>query len=110
NGEIGILVSGGIIEIFRNAVIGNGGYGIVVSSQDATITENNIFGNGTFGSNCGLLNGTGTVPMASNNFWGAARGPGPDPADAVSPACGGNPTIVDPVATKPFNIPVKAGQ
>jgi parallel beta-helix repeat protein len=108
----GIIVNNaGIIEIFRNAVIGNEGTGIQVSNRDATITENNIFGNGTLGNNCGLLSLSGTVFMAPNNFWGAASGPGPDPADAVGAACGGNPdpTIVDPVATKPFNIPVRAG-
>jgi parallel beta-helix repeat protein len=107
-----IINNAAIIEIFRNAVIGNEGDGIQVLSQNATITENNIFGNGTLGSNCGLLNESGTVLMAPNNFWGAASGPGPDPADAVGAACGGNPapTIVDPIATKPFNIPVQAGQ
>ena len=114
NGDVGgiIINNAGIIEIRRNAIIGNRGIGIQVFSRDATITENNIFGNGTTRSNCGLLNVSGTALMAPKNFWGAASGPGPDPADAVDAACGGHPdpTIVDPVATKPFNIPVKAGQ
>jgi parallel beta-helix repeat protein len=107
NGDAGgIIINVGVIEIRRNAVIDNSGDGIRVFSKDATITQNNIFGNGTSGSNCGLLNVSGTVLTAPNNFWGAASGPGPDPADAVGEACGGHPdpTIVDPVATKPFNI------
>ena len=85
--------------------------GIRVFGRDATITDNNIFGNGTTGSNCGLLNVSGTVLTAPNNFWGAASGPGPDPADAIGEACGGHPdpTLVDPVASKPFNISVKSG-
>jgi|SRR5882724_539360 len=96
-----------------DSTTGNEGIGIVVSGRDATltITDNNIFGNGTLRSNCGLLNVSGIVLMAPNNFWGAASGPGPDPADAIGEACGGHPypTLVDPVATKPFNMSVKSG-
>jgi parallel beta-helix repeat protein len=97
----GINVVSSELEIRRNAVIGNGGDGIRVSQSDVTITENNIFGNGTLSNNCGLTNLTGPALMALKNFWGAASGPGPDPADAIC----GDATIVDPVATKPFNIP-----
>jgi parallel beta-helix repeat protein len=112
NGDVGgIYINASVIEIRRNAVIGNGGVGIFVSGQDVTITDNNIFGNGTLGSNCGLLNVSGTGVMAPNNYWGAASGPGLDPADAIEEGCGGHPypTLVDPVATKPFNISVKSG-
>jgi hypothetical protein len=104
NVDHGLTVSGGF-DISRNAVIGTRGEGVGIGGP-VTFTENNIFGNGiTTGANCGLVNGTGTVLTIPNNFWGAASGPGPDPADAV---CGG-PTIVDPVATKPFKITVKSG-
>ena len=109
----GIVISGGVLEFHHNAVIGNESVGIVVFGQDATMTDNNIFGNGTTGSNCGLLNVSGTVLTVPNNFWGAASGPGLDPADAIGEACVGGghpyPTLVDPVATKPFNISVKSG-
>ena len=93
------------------AILGNEGEGLRVLSRDATITQNNIFGNGTLGSNCGLLNLSGAVLSAPHNFWGAASGPGPDPADAVGAGCGGNPdpTLVAPVATTPFTIPVQGG-
>jgi len=106
----GIIINPGVsgLEIRRNAVIGNGGEGIQVYSSNVTITENNIFGNGTTASNCGLTNGTGTVLMAPNNFWGAASGPGLDPADAVCNDAN-SATPVDPVATKPFTISVKSG-
>jgi hypothetical protein len=85
--------------------------GIVVFGQDATMTDNNIFGNGTTGSNCGVLNISGIALTVPNNFWGAASGPGLDPADAIEEGCGGHPypTLVDPVATKPFTISVKSG-
>jgi len=109
NGDTGgIAVNARGLDIHRNAINGNEGRGIMVFSSDMPLTENNIFGNGTNEDNCGIINNTGTVLMAPNNFWGAATGPGPDPADAV---CGGHPdlTLVDPVATKPFNISVKSG-
>ena len=82
-----------------------------------TITGNNIFGNGTtailsggdHGPNCGLVNLSGGSLIAQSNFWGAASGPGPDPADEVCNLSGAT-TVVDPVAPKPFNIPVTAGR
>jgi nitrous oxidase accessory protein NosD len=96
------------LEIRRNAVIGNRNLGVLIFRLNGTITENNIFGNDNLENNCGLLNQTGTMLMAPNNFWGAPSGPGPDPADAVCNDINST-TIVDPVATKPFNIPVKSG-
>jgi len=38
--------------------------------------------------------------IATNNYWGAASGPGPDPADNV---CAGT-VAVTPFATTPFNV------
>jgi len=101
----------GVLEIRRSSFLGNRGIGIVFnfggtgSVPVIDITDSNIFGNGS----CGLQNNTGAVVTASGNFWGAASGPGPDPADTV---CNVPPstTVVDPVATKPFNIPVRAGR
>ena len=105
----GLVVNATELEIHHNAIIGNRQLGMQIFSSNVAITDNNIFGNGTIGGNCGLLNQTGTSLMASNNFWGAAGGPGPDPADAV---CGDPPstTAIAPVATKPFKIPVQAGR
>ena len=46
---------------------------------------------------------------ATNNFWGAATGPGDDPADeACDPSSAV--TIIVPFANKEFNVVTKAGQ
>jgi len=68
-----------------------------------TISENNFYGNNVIPdsrftatplSNCGLANvGTNAV-SATNNFWGAATGPGTDPADDVCNQSTGGTTVV----------------
>jgi hypothetical protein len=79
--------------------------------SDTTITHSNIYGNGTGTevneppNNCGLR--TFPAITATNNFWGAATGPGPDPADAIcSPL--GEPVTFTPFATEEFEIPRQA--
>ena len=102
--------TGGVLEIRRSSFLGNRGIGIVFnfggtgSVPVIDITDSNIFGNGS----CGLQNNTGAVVTASGNFWGAATGPGSDPADAVCNDASST-TIVEPVAAQPFNINVKIG-
>jgi len=80
------------------ALIGNvWGYAQGGSAQKLTpMTGNNIFGNV---SNCGTLNEVTSLDtlVATENYWGAASGPGPDPADDV---CGFAPTTAVPYATK----------
>jgi hypothetical protein len=49
---------------------------------------------------------------AKNDYWGAATGPGPDPADDAGSSHSnpnGGSTTVAPFATKPFSVkaPVK---
>ena len=100
----GLPFNGSGLEIRRNSILGNRGVGIWLFNSNVTITENNIFGNGS----CGLQNNTGAVVTASGNFWGAATGPGSDPADAVCNDASST-TIVEPVAAQPFNINVKIG-
>jgi hypothetical protein len=85
-----------------NAVYGNRFDGFVINGPfSGTLGKNNIFGNGMSG-NCGLSNATVGV-LAANNYWGAATGPGADPADDVCNVAGGT-TTVTPFATKPFNV------
>jgi parallel beta-helix repeat protein len=85
--------------ISRNSIIGNTRFGVMITSGPARITlrENNFYGNGVstdqFGVNCGLGNFTGETLSAANSYWGAATGPGAEPADV---ACG------SPVTTTPF--------
>ena len=90
----GVFLSGDGHVFTRNALRGNRGSGVLVESADTgtlTVTGNTFVGNGTFGSNCGLeINATTGDPLvATGNFWGAASGPGDDPADL---ACGRAPS------------------
>ena len=90
----------GQLEVRRNDFVGNGGLG-VWAKRATEVTENNIYGNNGSG-NCGLQN---DVPFLSaiNNYWGAATGPGPDPADAVCDSVGSTTTTL-PFATRPVRI------
>jgi hypothetical protein len=92
---------------YRNTLIGSQRFGIMVQSGPPVRTlvrENNFIGNALgippefFGPNCGLANFTGETLNATNSYWGAATGPGPDPADV---ACGNDPVITTPFATRP---------
>lgn len=100
---LGLDASGaGATEVRRNAFVGNATDGLRVA-DGVTVTQNNIYGNGT----CGLRNSSAGQVLAPQNFWGAPTGP--DVTDPADPTCGSGTTVVTPFATKPFNIPVKAG-
>lgn len=109
----GVFAGGGTTYTLSGlAVLANVEAG--VHNQNTTtmsITTSNFVGNGAKnfgGGNCGTI--TEANPLAAiGNFFGAATGPGADPADL---ACGGGlgATTVDPVATKPFKIKTKVPQ
>ena len=86
-----------------NAVLSNGTG--ILAPVNSTIQDNNIFGNG-----CGLdvagAYPTPTLVIATNNYWGAATGPGPAPANGV---CGAeaNVAVVTPFAAQPFTVTLK---
>lgn len=110
-GGAGFFVLGSGHAVSRNAARGNEGSGICVNpgSSAFTITQNDLYGNGrndTFTGvpNCGLFNDSGTTITATDNFWGAATGPGPDPADDVCNGVGST-TITAPFATTEFPVP-----
>lgn len=95
--------------LYRNSLIGNQRFGIMVTSGPGlpvrtVVRENNFIGNALaippefFGPNCGLANFTGQTLNAANSYWGAASGPGPDPADV---ACGNDPVTTIPFARSP---------
>lgn len=102
--------NGGALTVTGFAAIANRQAG--VHNQGTTtvsVTASNLIGNGTQsigGSfNCGTI--TETPPLtAANVFWGAATGPGDDPADDVCDV-GAGATAVTPFATKPFKIKTK---
>ena len=102
--------NGAALSVTGFAAIANRQAG--VHNQGTTtvsVTASNLIGNGTQaigGSpNCGTI--TETPPLtATNVFWGAATGPGDDPADDVCDL-GAGVTTVAPFATKPFKIKTK---
>jgi hypothetical protein len=110
--------AGGDAVVRGNVAAGNFGVGITVL-EAAIATGNTAYGNfigfraedsgfsGRFEKNnvtgnvsCGLH--TVTATNAMNNYWGAATGPGPDPADA--PCDTGHVVTTTPFATKPFTV------
>lgn len=94
----GILAEG-TTNVVSNAAHMNGGGIFVDSGFSGVVTKNNVFAN----RGCGLFN-EGVVGLkATNNYWGAATGPGAAPADD---ACGPVPTTTSPFATKPFTVKV----
>ncbi len=80
------------------------------STATMSVTASNLVGNGPKGLagnlNCGTLNGTFALD-ASNVFWGAATGPGDDPADLACDLEVKDATTFDPFATKAFKIKTK---
>lgn len=103
-----IQSSGGDAVLTDNASIGNTGSGLRTTASPITIEGNNFFGNDDTGSNCGVEADTGTPIVATNNYWGAATGPGADPADD---ACAISGSITSaPFAASAFKIPIKLGK
>ena len=106
---IDAVATGSVVS--GNAVLDNGASGIeVTAAGSATLAKNSIFGNGTAAgpaANCGLTSAAAVPIDASKSFWGAASGPGADPADAVCGASAGTVTVL-PVATKEVKVGVKA--
>ena len=104
NNTYGIAVSGST-RVTGNAGNANVLAGIYVKTTSAFIgdvTKNNFFANDD-SRNCGLINGGIVGLRASNNYWGAASGPGAPPANSVCHPFGGT-TTTSPFATTPFAV------
>jgi len=121
NNGAGIFVNGGTtqtVHITDNTIVGNIGAGVYLLGwiADPLIQRNNIYGNAGVSSpdlpaldtrNCGIANVDVQQPLvATNNYWGSASGPGPDPADNAGKGCDflAGSTIVKPFATTGFGI------
>jgi hypothetical protein len=104
----------GVGYLFRsNSAIGNRGAGIRFppDAGEIAVHGNNFFGNLGFGDSvvpgCGLNNESGNRIDARNNFWGAASGPGADPADNAGGICdrtSSSVTVVQPFAEEAFPL------
>lgn len=93
-----------------NSFLGASGYAVSVMTGTVRINGNNIFGNAVaddFPLDCAFRNYSGTTIDATNNYWGAATGPGLDPADRVCDEAGS--TVVSPFATQQFAIASPGG-
>ena len=94
------------IRFVHNTAVGNRGFGVWFFAEGAELPifkRNNFVGNDRV-SNCGFVNQSGLDVDARQNYWGAATGPGPDPADNGGPNSGcdlSGSTIVTPFATSP---------
>lgn len=107
---LGIAFLGTNNVVTGSVVNANAGPGIEVTGtgNSVTIAKTNLVGNGTDSPvNCGLLiTGTGNTVAAAGNYWGAATGPGSDPADAV--CVGGGTAVTTPFSSAEFKTPTKA--
>lgn len=81
------------VTIDRNSILSSERFGILLATNSAaTITRNNIFGNNDSGgnfsgqskANAGVGNNSGHAVTLTGNFFGAATGPGANPADIVA--------------------------
>lgn len=106
NSGAGFALLGSSYTLTGNSIVGNEGSGVFVGAlaSNIQITKSNIFGNSRpENSAFGVFNASGQI-QAINNFWGAASGPGPDPADDILDDAVGSQTVFAPFATKAFKI------
>lgn len=100
----GFRVTSGTHTLTGNAAIDNFQEGVFFSAgpnDNLTFTGGSLMGNDVGGANCGVTLVGPTSMTVKTTFWGAASGPGPDPADAT---CGINPTTVGPVSQKEIKV------
>ncbi len=102
---------GGSVTVQGNSLLANYEFGLLLLGSDVDVLKNNFFGNQhPPAGNCGLDNSSGTTVTASKDFWGAASGPGADPADLACASLGGGATVIDSPASKPNAIKATVGR
>ena len=113
--DIGFDVRGAGHVLSGNSAIGNQYYGIrlrdffIGLGASPSVERSNIFGNNSVpldgNVNCGIANETNLDVNATNNFWGAPTGPGPNRPRSPR-SVGGGQIIVEPFATT--EIPIRS--
>jgi hypothetical protein len=104
----------------KNAAVGNADAGVFVAATGTapaslTVAQNTIYGNGVHPqyppTNCGLVtqnSGVETLTVdADGNYWGAATGPGADPADAAGGTCSAGTVTLNLTESASSEIKVK---
>ena len=101
-GNLDGIAAAGDTAVSGNAVSMNAN-GFLISDDGpgftGVFTKNNMFGNV-----CGVSNSVVGFE-ATNNYWGAATGPGAPPAENVCNVVGGT-TTTSPFATTPFKVKI----
>lgn len=117
--ERGILLDRAENVVLGNQIVGNRGPGILVGPEGGgRIRGNSIYGNhvaldADAGSalNCGVALLNPLPPLLAGNFWGAASGPGVDPADALCDLVAlAEAPLLEPLATAEIKPRVKVAQ
>jgi hypothetical protein len=107
NGEVGFHSAVATVDYKSDAALANGLDGFFFDGSGGSVTSSSVMGNGVaVGSNCGVDNDSDTDVTASGNYWGAASGPGTDPAD--DQCLGGTSTLtVAPFRSKELRVSLK---
>jgi hypothetical protein len=106
---VGFRLFGGGNLLLKCAIVGNLGVGVLVEASANAVHQSSLYGNAAItglppqGANCGTIARGSAILDATGNFWGAATGPGPDPADAVCDQSSSSTTVV-PVASREIRV------
>jgi hypothetical protein len=110
------VILGDAHSIRRNSFVGSR---VTIISDGLTFSENNFLRDSSSTEKCVELTPGRVLEMngldfldATNNYWGAPTGPGPDPAVEVCNMAGStrSTTAVSPWATQPFDITLSRAQ
>jgi hypothetical protein len=94
----------GVLSYGSDTIAGNAAYGNIDGvTLAATVTGASVEKNDFVGNHCGIFNAGLLGVDAIKNYWGAASGPGPRPADLMCNDTGGTSTVT-PFATKPYKV------
>jgi hypothetical protein len=97
-------------QLSDNTIIGNSQSGLTILTLPPApgrivVRRNNIYGNGDAADGCGITNRSGELIDATNNYWGKANGPGPNPGDRAYGTCLASGSILTtPFAAAPFPV------